>query len=338
MLRRTGLCLGLVLLAACTSEERDPAPGTVFPSSGGSGGTAGWAGSGGTALDSGADGDAGDAGGQPSDAGEDGSTDAAGDTPDPHIECVVDPIPSTSQGYCVTVDDEGYQCDPVTSFPCDVAGGEVCDFDGERFRCLPPPDFDHAAPCELCGDPYPERCVSGFTCLGLDGRCTRYCCDSYQCAFGELCVMQPPTSVGICQAMSDEILAGFVGTPHVGDAGVANYAAECNPPADPGEGSCVTVGSATFECNPVTNAGCGVGETCDAVGEKWVCVSGTHDSGICEACTPTSCVAGATCIPSLGCLKYCCSHEDCTPGVCHSYPGLGGLGTCREPMGPDAGT
>ncbi len=340
MLRPMTLLAVLALLAGCGSDERSPASGNVFPNTGGAGGSGGTSGSGGGGIggDSGLDGNvSGAAGTVAPDGGDDALADTSVDGPDPGIECFVDPIPATGQGYCVIIDGNGYQCDPITSTPCDVGAGETCEFDGERFRCVPQ-DFGLVAPCELCGTPYPNTCIPGFTCLGLGGKCTRYCCDSLQCAVGEFCVMQPPTSVGICQATRDDVFAGFLGGEIV-DAGPIDApppigGAECNPPVAPGPGDCVTVGTEFFACNPITNSGCGAGEACDEVGGKWQCVPGPHGHAICEPCTSASCKAGSTCDPTLGCIKYCCSNADCTPGVCQSYMGLGGLGTCREAAVP----
>ena len=314
----------LAALAGCGSDEPSSGPGTVFPGTGGSGGSAGLGGAGG-ATDAGPDGAAGTALPEGGDALEDAETDSSTpDGPGPTIECRVDPIPTQGQNYCVVIDANGYQCDPILGNPCDVSAGETCDFDGERFRCLPN-DFGLVAPCELCGAPYPSLCVPGFTCLGLGGKCSRYCCDNLQCALGEFCVMQPPTTVGICQATSDQVLAGFVGA---ADAGPPPYDAECNASASPGDGSCVTVGPGAYPCNPVTNDGCDEGSACDAVAGSFACVVGSHGFELCEECTPTSCRPGSTCNPFLGCMKYCCDDADCAPGFCRPMDGVSGLGTC----------
>jgi len=336
MKRSLSALVVLGLLAGCgSSDSHPPWNTTVFPDGGGHGGA------GGTAHDAAVD--AYDDG--PDTGLDEGGIDAADDTndssADADIACVQDPIPTQGQNYCVTIDGDGYQCDPITAVPCNVGAGEVCDFDGQRFVCMPE-DAALVAPCGSCGGDYPSTCIAGFTCLGLGSKCTRYCCDSLQCALGQVCVMQPPTSLGICQATSDQVLAGFVGAPPPdggSDASLPAFAPECNPPAAPGQGTCVDTTSPEFPCNPVTNAGCdpAASEVCDNIGAGFQCIAGKHEGGICDPCTSLNCKAGSTCIPDLGCVKYCCGDTECAPGYCLRYPGLGGLGVCSAPE-PDGGS
>ena len=329
------LLLALLVLPACGSGEDRPAPaGEVFSSSGGSGGSDAAAGTGG-----------GTAGGTAGSAGNpsDGGVESGADGTDGGIACVEDPTPTSGQGYCVTIDGDGYECNPITSASCNVGAGETCAFDGERFRCMPE-DFGLVGPCGRCGSPYPELCIPGFTCRGLGGKCSRYCCDDLQCAVGQACVMQVPTSLGICQATSDQILAGFVGEPPpadagtdagTGDSGPPGAEPVCNPPAAPGDGSCVSVGEPGYSCNPITNEGCdpGGGEACDLVAGQFTCVTGTHDMDICAHCTGASCKPGSTCIvPQFGCAKFCCTDAECTPGLCDHFDDSGGPGICVKPI------
>lgn len=307
MTRPVALILALILVSGCSSDEEKPNSPGVFPSTGGSGGTA--------------------------DAAPDTDASTGGSAGGP--ACVVDPMPLADDGYCVEVDGEGYQCNPVTAEPCDLAVGETCDFDGERFRCLPHAGL--AGPCEACGAPGAERCVGGFTCQGLDGKCTRYCCGDEQCADGEQCVMQPPTSVGVCQATNDQIFAGFVGT--VEDAGTDPVDVSpvvldpvCEPFEPASDGSCVTVGSGGYACNPVTNEGCdeAAGEACDRVNNaEYACITGAHDQDLCAACTETGCKPGSTCLgEDVGCARYCCTDEECMPGFCDVFGLVAGPGVC----------
>jgi hypothetical protein len=122
------------------------------------------------------------------------------------------------------------------------------------------------------------------------------------------------------------------------DASLPAFAPECNPPAAPGQGTCVDTTSPEFPCNPVTNAGCdpAASEACDNIGAGFQCIAGKHEGGICDPCTSLNCKAGSTCIPDLGCVKYCCGDTECAPGYCLRYPGLGGLGVCSAPE-PDGG-
>jgi hypothetical protein len=72
-------------------------------------------------------------------------------------------------------------CDPVTSWPCDTAAGETCDYSNSAgaFRCYISPG---AAP--LCGfcDQESVFCAAGSTCFLA--ACEKYCCADSDCASG----------------------------------------------------------------------------------------------------------------------------------------------------------
>lgn len=324
MRRTLPAILFLLLGAACGEDEPRPGgPGGVF---GGSGGGVSDA-----AAGSGGDADAGTEVGAGGEAGTDAATDATEDGADvTEVQCLVDPAAVSGDGYCVVLDDN-YLCNPVTGEACDLSANETCEFDGERFRCV---DMggSGSAPCGICGVPGTEYCAPGHTCQGLGDRCTRYCCDDFQCAFGSFCIKQAPTSVGICQATSDDLLSGFVGEPVDGgttDSGGAPPA--CVLPPGPGDGSCIPAGDPAFPCNPVTNEGCdaSANEACDfESGVGSFCLVGSHDAKVCETCSEGSCAGGHTCFDSPTCRRFCCSDAECGAATCQ-FPSTGeGPGVC----------
>ncbi|MBI5536439.1 MAG: hypothetical protein HY898_27200 [Deltaproteobacteria bacterium] len=333
----SALALALLLTASCSSSDKPPAsPGIPDGGSGGTGGTkpdasndsggkGGTSGQGGTTQD-----------GDVPDNGLDSEPEADATKDGPTTQCVPDPVAKNGDGYCVTIDGDGYQCNPITSEPCNISAGETCEFDGARFTCVNTV-VSGGAPCAVCGVPGSEYCTPGFTCKGLDGLCTRYCCDDYQCAFGTFCIKQLPTSLGICQAKNDQILKDFAGVPYdagPGDANVDSFVMpeECKVPAGPGNGSCIPTG-AQWPCNPVTNAGCNeaAGEACDYVqGTGSFCVVGTHDGEVCDLCTSASCKPGRMCGGLGRCIRYCCSDAECGVNGC-VLPSGPGPGLCVEP-------
>ncbi len=338
-----------LLAAGCTSKDSKPAG---LGSLGGS--TGGWAGSSAhdaSAEDSNVGGSSEDGSmpdTSPPDAGDDGASGGAagqagsggaGGAGGSGVLCYQDPAPASGDGYCVQVDGDGYKCNPITSAPCNVAAGETCEFDGSRFACVNM-GGSGSAPCGVCGVTGSEYCIQGFTCRGLESKCTRYCCDDYQCAFGAQCVMQPPTSVGICQATAGNLLAGFVGAGGAdGGATDAGHDAapppiECNVDAPLGTGACITVGSAGFGCNPITNEGCnaGAGEACDLTANgNFECVNGAHNLGACAPCSTGQCQAGMTCEITPSCTKFCCDDTDCGQGICARPVNATGPGVCVTP-------
>jgi hypothetical protein len=153
------------------------------------------------------------AGGSPEfdDAAAGGEGDAGADVPlqpPPTAgDCIADPLMAPSGGECITTDDPGYACNPVTGTPCDVLGGETCEYDGSGFSCQAIAEAAQACrPCRLGMEP---SCTVNFTCRGTLYRCSRYCCGDADCGPGVPCVLQPPSKVGICQALSSRALQDF---------------------------------------------------------------------------------------------------------------------------------
>ena len=74
-------------------------------------------------------------------------------------------------------------CDPISAWPCDLAGGETCDFSHQLggFQCLPPPN--DAKFCDACDNTAGPYCGAGTTC-GPNGWCERYCCADADCRIG----------------------------------------------------------------------------------------------------------------------------------------------------------
>jgi hypothetical protein len=206
----------LVLLSACSSSDRPARSGLGL--AGGTGGTLSSALGGSTpAAQGGTEGNAGEAplstGGSPEvDAdGMGGEADAGADVPveaPPTAgDCVADPLQAPSGGECIKTGDPGYACNPVSGTPCDVLGGETCEYDGAGFTCQAIGETAQACrPCRLGLAP---SCAANFTCRGTLHRCSRYCCGDLDCGPGVPCVLQPPSKVGICQALSNRALQDF---------------------------------------------------------------------------------------------------------------------------------
>lgn len=186
------------------------------PGNGGSGGTSGSGGSGGWGGAGGSGGWAGTGGGTSGAGGGGGSgaTAGAGD-------CASDPVSPPSQGSCVKTGTSGYPCNPVTNAGCNASAGEACDFNGTAFQCFPAPN--DVAACGACNTQSGPFCVGGFTCFGGSSHCTRYCCNNADCAPGTACVMQYPTSLGICQTSNPNALSGFTGGGGAGGTGGGGY-------------------------------------------------------------------------------------------------------------------
>jgi hypothetical protein len=208
----------LALVTSCASNDqpsraraRPPDAGTA---AGGSVATGGSGGEGGSSDQAGQGGV--ETGGSPDDAATGGSTnpvsDAGADVPadaNPVSgDCVADPSVPPSDGQCVTLGNPGYACNPVTSEPCNVVGGETCEFDGAGFTCqtLPSNPYLECLPCDVM---LSASCLAGFTCRGSMARCTRYCCSDQDCGTGVHCTPQPPSTVGICQTSSGNALRDF---------------------------------------------------------------------------------------------------------------------------------
>ena len=307
----------LTLVVACGSDPKRPASIDDDTPSGGGAST--------SPKDAGDD-----VGGGQTDADTDASRDSGSD-----VSCSVDPPHRMGDDYCVLVGADPYGCNPITSLPCDVASGEVCDFDGDVFRCLNWPGT-RVPPCGVCGAPNPQLCSSGYTCMGLGSKCTRYCCDDLQCAAGTSCVIQGPTVIGICQATRDDLLSTIAVEP---DGGVVDQPDPTEPACgfmgSLGNGSCVDLGSEVFACNPFSTGGCGTDRVCELVGGRWQCIDALAFVGICEVCTVGSCRTGSTCTATFGCLRNCCVDADCMPGLCFRPSAGSVVGVCMSrPTGP----
>ena len=114
------------------------------------------------------------------------------------------------------------------------------------------------------------------------------------------------------------------------------------PAAPPSGGSCVTLTTA-IACNPVTNAPCTTGQSCDFadMGMGYKCYDPPNDVKICGACDAQKgpfCEGGSTCDNGL-CVKYCCTDADCGAGKCdktNMFPG--GAGECLGGNGTGTGS
>src|SRR6185503_11843002 len=90
------------------------------------------------------------------------------------------------------------------------------------------------------------------------------------------------------------------------DALASCMASKCSPACNPKD-----------QCNPVTNAGCGPGESCDAVYPgMFACLPGFGmAAAICQPCNIDSgpyCAPGLRCNDaSQTCARFCCNDGDC---------------------------
>jgi hypothetical protein len=94
-------------------------------------------------------------------------------------------------------------------------------------------------------------------------------------------------------------------------------------------GSCVTLGSNGFNCNPITNQGCSDSQACrfsNQNGGTFFCSSLGNAQATCEGCNQANpCEAGNICSNGV-CQAYCCDDSDCNGGVCNKQTFAGGKG------------
>jgi hypothetical protein len=138
-----------------------------------------------TTMDSGSD-------AQPNDSGSDGGDEGGGDASDGSTgdgsvsaQCTV-PATPPSGGSCITLNDAGIQCNPVTNAPCDADAGLGCDTDFKGgYACLPKSTVAVCGACNEVNGPY---CIGTATCLPLTDagsqECYRYCCTDSDCTPG----------------------------------------------------------------------------------------------------------------------------------------------------------
>ena len=205
----------LVALAmSCGSSDQPDRPRLYTTDAGANGGSSSGGGGAGATEDAGLAGTI--TGGSPADVttggGGNAVDDAGADVPaeaQPVSDgCFADPAVPPSGGQCVPLGNPGYDCNPVSVQPCNVTGGETCEFDGAGFTCQALP-ADVPAECLPCDLSVSASCLAGFTCRGTLSRCTRYCCGDEDCGTGTHCTLQPPSAVGICQTTSGNALSSF---------------------------------------------------------------------------------------------------------------------------------
>lgn len=93
---------------------------------------------------------------------------------------------------------------------------------------------------------------------------------------------------------------------------------DCEAPAESASGgSCVTLDE-FVTCNPVSNAPCKDGETCDFAGAGTTsCFPPPNDAKLCQPCSNNTgpfCAGGHICLDDV-CHRYCCTDSDCGPGA-----------------------
>lgn len=99
-----------------------------------------------------------------------------------------------------------FDCNPVTSAPCNTAAGEACDFNGETgtFTCFTSGNTQDS--CQMCNNQNGPWCIGGFTCYSGRNVCRRYCCDDGDCGPTLTCQKNIQSfidvgagQIGICQ-------------------------------------------------------------------------------------------------------------------------------------------
>ncbi len=184
------------------------------------------------------------------------------------------------------------------------------------FRCARP---DAGAP--------PEPGCAGFLEGGLDAcdRCAEQrCCGAILEDGGLFGVAASRCAFDACSRACGAVL----------------FAPDCRAGAAlPAEGPCVAI-EGTVQCNPVTNEGCpDPSFACDADEDGFSCFPPPNEAALCAACDPSAgpfCAPGSTCMfgPDAGCVKYCCSDDDCAGGRCWKggdapyFPEAPSLGLC----------
>lgn len=111
--------------------------------------------------------------------------------------------------------------------------------------------------------------------------------------------------------------------PYTGGQGGEPPLAVFEPPActgvpaeAPSAGSCITI-AGDMLCNPVTNAGCTGGTSCDTTDTGADCLEPPVNQPLCAPCgTEGLCAPGMFCVNAT-CTRYCCTNDDCGPsGEC----------------------
>jgi len=91
--------------------------------------------------------------------------------------------------------------------------------------------------------------------------------------------------------------------------------ADCFAPEPaPSNGSCVAMDNITVFCNPISNAGCFEGGTCDFFFDGFSTVLSCSSNFFTSTCSP--CFTAGECQPGNACLsqctKFCCDDNDCS--------------------------
>ena len=263
--------------------------------------------------------------------------------------------PTVSEGACAVDAGPRIRCNPLTNGNC--VDGAVCDFSvstGE-FRCL---SSGKAPLCGRCGEGAEGPiCAAGTTCRGGAGVCARFCCTHADCGAGS-CIPQPPSPVGICDAVGVDRLRTF-GVGEHGGGPRPEARALCDLPAKgPFAGDCVRLGGEVL-CHPVSNEGCEPGATCAVIPGGFRCLpdrappaTTDPDAGaaagagrippgtLCGACDVAD-VGGPTCTAGLHCVngscaRFCCWDDDCGGAPCdRTFFGALGVGVCISTAGAE---
>jgi hypothetical protein len=205
--------------------------------------------------------------------------------------------------------DDTVLCDPVTQMPCNVSGGEACDFgmSPNVYQCYSGGNV-HAL-CDQCGANM-EYCKPGMTCSSELGgvppaKCYRYCCQDSDCGAGNKCDLdlQLPAGVGVC-VTSGGGTGGAGGAPGTGGAGGATGAGGNGTAGAGGAGTGgAGTGGAGPDCSGVwdTTMPCGACLQGSCCAETAACKATTN----CSTCLMDPTMCDATTQPLVDAINAC---------------------------------
>ena len=165
------------------------------------------------------------------------------------------------------------------------------------------------------------------------------------CVFGFLAINttscgdddEPDDGTGGKKSTGGDSSTGGTATGGADNAG-GEVSSDAGSNGGPATGECGFLGVST--CDPLTAEPCDVamGETCDYIGDSFVCIPGPNDAVACDECGPDvgiSCGAGTNCnVDNARCEKYCCADADCGTGFCNQGlfdgEGLESVGICTD--------
>ncbi|HYQ04705.1 MAG TPA: hypothetical protein VER96_38790 [Polyangiaceae bacterium] len=101
---------------------------------------------------------------------------------------------------CGVVGDNS-ECEPISGAPCNIAGGEICEYSGAHggYMCFLKAQL--AEPGGFCDYQQMVFCGPGMTCDNFTQKCTHYCCKDSDCSQGPCTpgiIKDGAAAMGIC--------------------------------------------------------------------------------------------------------------------------------------------